>query len=151
MQVLWVLRLKLRYCTKVNESCFTRSFLELVWSEFLPILKWLSFHLVCLLKCRFKRQLSPAPHLYLPTGQPKAVGGAGQLDSLVCFRGPWALKAMTMTLLEKGMLTWEINSKGTAIMWRKRNLSLIYRFRWQITSPSWKDTRVEQALDSGAS
>ena len=133
------------------KGVFPETFLNWYGQNFCPFLNGFSFMWHVFLKSPFKRQLSPAPRLHLPTGQPKAVGGARQLDSPVCFRGPRALKATTMTLLEKGVLAWETNSKGTAIMWRKGNLSLIYHFRWQMTSSSWKDTTGQQAPDSEAS
>lgn len=101
MQVLWVMRLKLRYHTEVNKRHFSRTSLELVQSEFLLVLKWLFFHLACSLKSPFKRQLSPSL-LHLPRGQLKAVAGASHLDSLVWFKGPQALKAMASTRLRKG-------------------------------------------------
>lgn len=74
----------------------------------------------------FKRQLSPAPCPYLPMRQPKAVDGAGHLDSLDSFRGPPVLKATTKTLPEKGMLAWKQIPNALPIVYRKVNLSLIY-------------------------
>lgn len=149
MQVLWVMRLKLGYYIEVNERRFSRTLLELVLSEFLLILKSLFFHLACPLKSPFKRQLSPSL-LHLPRGQPKAAAGASHLDSLVWFRGPQALKAMTSMLLGRGMLAWQTNPKSTAKMCRQENLSLLQHFRGQTTPSSW-DINSQQGADSGAS
>lgn len=149
MQVLWVMRLKLRYHTEVNKRHFSRTSLELVQSEFLLVLKWLFFHLACPLKSPFKRQLSPSL-LYLPIGQLKAVAGASHLDSLVWFKGPQALKAMASTRLRKGMLAWETNPKSTCRMGGQENLSLPQHFRGQTTPSSW-DINSQQGADSRAS
>lgn len=69
-------------------------------------------------------------------GQPKAVDGADQLDSLGSFRGPPVLKAMSKTLPEKGMLAWETNSKCTTIVWKGESLPYI-------PHPPWKDETVQ--------
>lgn len=101
MQVLGVLRLKLRYGTKVNERCFSRSFSKPVRSEFPPILKLLFFHLACLLKY-FQKATQPCSSSPLANGPAKSCGWGRPAGLTTLFQRPLSSESHDYDVAREG-------------------------------------------------